>query len=646
MGLLRRRLRFLSHFGDKIDDQLGLCADLLIEQPASRLEEIIRRPSGLVARNICAQTPHKVIRLLIDQASTWASEFTVRVLACRDIVGEVHRTHDLGADPHLTGVPIALETNKGVFVYKPRSVVMDRLYNELVGILCESGLKYPPGRLNVSVKSGYGFIEYVQSDPSPVSISTEQFQMVGTMLAITYALCGTDFHYENIVFSHGRAFLVDLEGLFQPTISDSGEVASDTLSVLNTGILPARVISGNSFDFDPSVIGSRRFQFSCSYSTAMRSLLEGFQDTYMIFQTSRGQITQSDTFRGFSRAISRYISGQTIDYYRVLARLAKSIRTTIEFGDERDRLDRLFSGIGPDDPFVDFEKEALSRFCIPVFLHSIDSSTIVTEVGNNVSVTVERDGLTTSKQRLSTLSRADLRRQSWFIQCAFECNALNEKIKFQPSDELSKFSAAGLLETENLIAHLTQFISNCCKVSPSGTCFIVVPIYDKGQWRLHNRRLKKQENKVLTDLLDLSSAFKCNSIETSLMTENLMSLAKKTAAAIIDQSEIEHRILALTKLDRAESSPYFFISNTEGPCSIVTSEFLNEERLTLERCAFFLRLLFEAITRGNLRYGGIFQVPCLYFSIGIPCLLLVLCIVKLSISQHEAEAVNLNFNSY
>jgi len=638
VSLLRRRLRFLRHFRDEKDDQLKLCADLLIEQPACRLEEIIRCKDGLVARSICAQTPHRVIRLLVDQSSTWARAFTTRVLECRDIVGEVHRTHDLGADPHLTGVPIALETDKGVFVYKPRPVLLDHLYNEFVGVLCECGIKYPPGRLKVHVKSGYGFIEYVQSDHSPVSISTEQFRMVGTVLAITYALSGTDFHYENIVFSQNQVFLVDLEGLFQPLVSVSGEVASDTLSVLNTGILPVRVVSGDGLDFDPSIIGSRRFQFSCSYSTAMLALLEGFRNTYQILQTSRNKITQSNAFRGFARAKSRYISGQTIDYYRALSRFVKSIQTKTEAGEKSDFLEQLYSEFGSDDPFILFEKEALSQFCIPVFFHSLRPSMIVSEEGKKVSVKIKRDGFSTSKNRISALSRADLRRQGWFIECSFECNALNGRMEFRASGELSGLLNAALLDARNLIARLSDLIADLRKINPSGTCFMVVPIYDDGQWRLYNRRLNEQESQILTDLSYLASALKYGSSEFDRMTQRLMTnLAKRIAVAIIDQSVIERRIMMSSEFGRKESWPSFFVSSTEGPCSIVMSDFLNGEQLAPERGAAFLRSLAEAISRGNLRYGGIFQIPCLYFSIGVPCLLLVLCILTFAVSQNKAE---------
>ena len=643
MSLLRRRLRFLSRFRDERDDQLRHCADLLIELPAYRLEEIIRCPDELLARTICAQPPHRVLHLIVDQTATWARVFTARALACHDIVGEVHRTHDLGADPHLTGVPIALETDKGVFVYKPRPVLLDHLYNEFVGILCECGIKYPPGRLKVSVKPGYGFIEYVQSDHSPVSISIEQFQMVGTVLAITYALCGTDFHYENIVFSQNRAFLVDLEGLLQPIVSVSGEVASDTLSVLNTGILPARVVSGDNIDFDPSIVGSRRFQFSCSYSTAMLALRAGFRNTYKVLQESRNQITQNAVFKAFARAQSRYISVQTIDYYRALSRFAKSIRATTKAGEKCDSLDQLYSELGSGDPFILFEKEALSQFCIPMFFHSPGPSTIVSEEGKKVSVKIKRDGFSASKYRISTLSPADLRRQGWFVECSFECNALNRRMEFQSSDEWNGLPKAALLDARRLIAWLSSLVSDLRKIDPSDTCFLVVPIYEDGQWRLHNRRLDKQESQILTDLLYLATALKNSSRESNQMTQRLMEkLAKRLAAAIMDQSDIERRIIVFNEFSREHPPPSFCVSNTEGPCSIVITDFLNGKRLAPERGEAFLRSLAEALSGGNLRYGGIFQVPSLYFSIGVPCLLLVLCILTLAVSQNGAEVKALN----
>ena len=546
--------------------------------------------------------------------------------------------HDLGADPPLTGVPIVLETDRGVFVYKPRPVLLDHLYNEFVGILCERGIKYPPGRLKVSVKPGYGFIEYVQSDHSPVSISTEQFQMVGTVLAITYALCGTDFHYENIVFSQNRVFLVDLEGLLQPIVSVSGEVTSDTLSVLNTGILPARVVSGDSIDFDPSIVGSRRFQFSCSYSTAMLALLAGFRDTYKVLQNSRDQITQNAVFKAFARAQSRYISVQTIDYYRALSRFAKSIPATTEARETCDSLDQLYSELGSEDPFILFEKEALSQFCIPMFFHSLGLSTIISEGGKKVSVKIKRDGFSTSKYRISTLSRADQRRQGWFVECSFECNALNRRLEFHSSDEWNGLPNAALPDARKLIAWLSSLVSDLRKIGPLDTCFLVVPIYDDGQWRLHNRRLDKQESQILTDLLYLATALNTNSREINRMTQQLMEkFAKRIAVAIMSQSDIERRIIVFNQFSREEFSPSFFVSNTEGPCSIVISDFLNGKRLAPDRCGAFLRSLAEALSSRNLRYGGIFQVPPLYFSIGIPCLLLVLCILTLAVSQNDAE---------
>ena len=636
VSLLRRRLRFLGRFRHESNDQLRHCADLLIELPASRLEEIIQCPDDLLASALRGQPPHRVFRLLVDQTANWARAFERRALTSRDIVGEVHRTYDLGADPHLTGVPIALETDTGVFVYKPRPVLLDHLYNEFVDILCECGIKYPPGRLNVNVNPGYGFIEYVQSDHSPVRISAEQFQMIGTVLAITYALCGTDFHYENIVFSQNRVFLVDLEGLLQPVVSVPGKVESDTLSVLNTGILPARVVSGDSIDFDPSIVGSRGFHFDCSYSTAMLSLLSGFRDTYKVLQRSQGKIKRNATFKSFARAQSRYISVQTIDYYRALSRLARSIRATEGAGETSKVLDNLYSELGSTDPFIDHEKEALARFCIPMFFHSPGPSTIISEEGREVSVKIEKDGFSTSRYRISTLSPTDLRRQSWFVECSFECNALNRGMEFQSSEEWRGLPNAALVDAKTLIGWLSSLVEDLRKINTAGSCFMVVPIYDDEQWGLQNRKLDRHEGQMLDDLLYLATIVKDSFEDINDMTQQATEkLAKKIAWAIMDQADVERRIVGFKEFSCEVARPLFCVSNTEGQCSMVISDFLNGKVLAPDRCRIFLRLVAKALSNGNIRYGGIFQVPSLYFSVGVPCLLLVLCIITLAGFQKD-----------
>lgn len=135
--------------------------------------------------------------------------------------------------------------NNSKIVYKPRNIVTDVAYAELVrkiNVRLKTNFKATKA---VSCKGIYGFTEYIQSDKN--SKSQNMFK-VGELACLMYLLNASDMHFENIVWKNGIPVPIDLETLFQPRrvkigMQESPNSAYAFLekSVYGTGILPITI---------------------------------------------------------------------------------------------------------------------------------------------------------------------------------------------------------------------------------------------------------------------------------------------------------------------------------------------------------------------------------------------------------------------
>ena len=120
-------------------------------------------------------------------------------------------------DSHQRGQRVCfLKTDMGQIVYKPHSVMSDTVAAQVASFinknLPEDITVKIPNTLDCYTHGWQEFIEYM-----PVSTKSElesYYRSLGGVTAFFAALGGHDFHYENIIISHGSAVPVDMETSF------------------------------------------------------------------------------------------------------------------------------------------------------------------------------------------------------------------------------------------------------------------------------------------------------------------------------------------------------------------------------------------------------------------------------------------------
>lgn len=147
-------------------------------------------------------------------------------------------------DYHQCGKSIVkVAFSRDMLIYKPRNADNETLINN---ILADTGCGLgdnKPGIPRFISGDDYSWHECIQFNPAGnLDEVLSYYRKIGVSLALFYCLNGTDFHYENIIYSQGTPWFIDLECLF--TISIHHDFIND--SVLNTLIIPT--LQGAAFD--------------------------------------------------------------------------------------------------------------------------------------------------------------------------------------------------------------------------------------------------------------------------------------------------------------------------------------------------------------------------------------------------------------
>src|SRR5947207_1051798 len=158
-------------------------------------------------------------------------------------------------DTHRGGHNVTILTWSSGFrlVYKPRTMMTDIHFQELLTWLNARGQQPAFRTFTIIDKQTYGWSEFVPACDCTSGEEVERFYLrQGGYLALLYALEAADFHAENLIASGEHPTLVDLEALFQPRLSAYATTlqknpADETIghSVLRIGLLPQRIWSSD-----------------------------------------------------------------------------------------------------------------------------------------------------------------------------------------------------------------------------------------------------------------------------------------------------------------------------------------------------------------------------------------------------------------
>lgn len=158
---------------------------------------------------------------------------------------------DRSGDRHCGGrmvLKVAFASGRRL-VYKPRSSTLDAHFQRLLQWIAGCDARFEFRTLGMLAGRDHGWIEFVEHAPcASMQEASLFFGRQGEYLALLHALDGCDIHFENLIAAGAFPVLVDLEGLFHPSLFGEGANAAEAAalralrdSVLKVGLLPWRI---------------------------------------------------------------------------------------------------------------------------------------------------------------------------------------------------------------------------------------------------------------------------------------------------------------------------------------------------------------------------------------------------------------------
>ncbi|MBV9121898.1 MAG: type 2 lantipeptide synthetase LanM, partial [Planctomycetes bacterium] len=238
------------------------------ETPSERFasfHERLRHPEP--ARAFLEEYPvlARQLVLAIDHWVRFSLEFLRHLAEDWDAIRELfHPSSDPGllaevegnaGDSHRGGRAVLVARFASGFrlVYKPKSMAVDRHFQDLLAWVNERDDRLPFRILKILDLEDHGWVEFIEARSCSSTAEVERFyERQGGYLALLYALEAMDFHCENLIAAGEHPVLIDLEALFhprteRPDLSHADAAAWDriTHSVLNVSLLPQRIWAGD-----------------------------------------------------------------------------------------------------------------------------------------------------------------------------------------------------------------------------------------------------------------------------------------------------------------------------------------------------------------------------------------------------------------
>ncbi|WP_367137527.1 type 2 lanthipeptide synthetase LanM family protein [Saccharothrix sp. HUAS TT1] len=180
-------------------------------------------------------------RELLDRFALDRPAIVAALLDGRD-PGPLARVETGRGDPHAGGRSVAVLTfaDGRRVVYKPRPVALHQAFADLVAWFdghTDLGLRLP----RAVSRPTHGWLEFIEHAPCADLTEVGRFyHRLGALIALLYAVDGTDMHYENLLAAGDQPVLVDVETLFHPTVGVQTDpaVRAFARSVHRTAVLP------------------------------------------------------------------------------------------------------------------------------------------------------------------------------------------------------------------------------------------------------------------------------------------------------------------------------------------------------------------------------------------------------------------------
>lgn len=381
-------------------------------------------------------------------------------------------------DTHRGGrsVVVARFEDGSKLVYKPRSMAVDKHFQDFLQWVNEKGASPQLRTLKVLDCEDHGWVEFAHTGGCSSKEEVARFyERQGEYLAILYILEATDFHFENLLACGEHPILVDLEALFHPLLRGIELEQADiqmvsvtkARSVLKIGLLPRR--TGGHADYtglDLSGLGAAAGQLSDNVlqwgdagtdeMAAVKQpfkmeggnnrpkidgaevdvqqytdqIVSGFSHMYKLLQSHRDELLSNDgPLERFAQDEVRVVARATKGYGVLLAQSFHPdyLRDALDL----ERLfDRLWAGV-EDNPhllrLIQAERRDLLEDDIPIFTGRPASRDVFTSTGEKIDGLFEKTGMALCREHVAGLNEEDHRRQVWFIGAALATLDLGEE---------------------------------------------------------------------------------------------------------------------------------------------------------------------------------------------------------------------------
>ena len=459
----------------------GLYAGFVRRMQAGGLFDFFCRYS--VAARLCAT----VVDLWIEATAEFLARLQADLPALRAVFGigagpVVDVRTDLG-DAHEGGraVMIARFACGARVVYKPRPVGIEAVFAGLAAWVNRQpeavlALRIP----HILARQEYGWLEFIDHLPCGSIEEVRRFyQRTGMLLALVYALNGSDFHLENLIASGEHPVLIDMEALLVPELEPeaTGEEVRGSearvrelfqASVARTGLLPIHMWSSDqrstvdmgalssadgtdavaeliywsdvntdlmraaSLRVDRPVAGPnvpRLGDVPCYVDEYVEDVVEGFSRVYRLLCARRADLlAPGGTVERLRTQRIRFLFRATNLYASVLER-GLHPRYLVDGRDRFVQLDVLARPLlipnARPHAFVilETERQSLERMDVPLFSVQVDSRTLQLPGEAQVPGFFRRTAYEQVVAKLCGLGEEDLAFQVGIIRAAFRANA-------------------------------------------------------------------------------------------------------------------------------------------------------------------------------------------------------------------------------
>ena len=345
---------------------------------------------------------------------------------------EIRAVSHSGADFHAHGrCVLRIETDKGIFYYKPRVSDMDSLFCRIADRWFSDVTKAP----RIICREGYSYASLVEPKEVEAEEEVGQFyRNLGVLLALFKAIGSSDMHGGNIIAAGSFPVVIDMETMLVPVASKSLAFPTSlwfpqdddlTFSVYSTVVLPSNQIgflqlsplyrAYSNTDCLPVLKG---FQFPVTgyEGELIRGFEEGYKRILFIKDDLIGLLDEN------SDTAFRYVLRPTSYYERMLRELLK--REALEDKEKQEeifiRLGNRFrkSGVRETKRLMEWEQAALLEADFPYYQTRLDGKDLY---GNMHQEPIIKDSFSLSalehaKKRLDSMDEDELRFEKRLIE--------------------------------------------------------------------------------------------------------------------------------------------------------------------------------------------------------------------------------------